>query len=115
MLQIKKILSLLLIALYVSYYVSANFFIHTHDSTWGTVTHSHLHTESHHNTKNGDHTEDSIMMIALISHFEYVDFHCDYLLTPSQCQLYENKIVEVTHWVTSIHLQNLSLRAPPIV
>ena len=46
--KIKKIVSLFLLALFVSYYVSTNFFIHTHSYDYGTITHSHPYTSGTH-------------------------------------------------------------------
>ena len=99
----------------MSYYASTAFFLHEHIIEGATITHSHLHTDSHHDTKSGGHTKHSITLIAQISHFEYVDFLCNRVLKPVQFPLHEYKFVEITHWVASIHLNNLSLRAPPIV
>jgi hypothetical protein len=48
MVKRKKILSLLLLALFVSYYANTTFFIHTHKFDWGEVTHSHPYTSGTH-------------------------------------------------------------------
>ena len=110
----KKIVSVFLLALYVGYYASTHFFVHTHKFTFGTVSHSHLHTDSHHDTKSGGHTKQSITFIDQISHFEYLDFSCNYVFTSQQFQTHQQKFIETVHWITSIYLQNLSLRAPPV-
>jgi len=115
MTKTKKILSFFFVALFASYYASTNFFIHSHEFAWGEVTHSHIHADSHHDTQNGNHTEQCITLIAQISHFQYIDFSSDCVIKPLQFSLHENKFTETTHWVTSIYLENLSLRAPPIV
>jgi hypothetical protein len=115
MVRLKKIVSLFFVVLFISYYAGTTLFSHTHTISGATIFHSHLHTNSHHDTKSGGHTEQSITLIAQISHFEYIDSSYNYALTPPQFSLYENKFVETTHWITSIHLKNLSLRAPPIV
>ena len=114
MVKAKKIVLLFLLVLYTSYYVSTSFFFHTHKYTWGTVFHSHVHKDSHHNTKSGGHTKQNVIFIDQISHFEYIDFSCNSLLIPLQLQIPQNKFVETTHWVSSIYFKNLSLRAPPI-
>ena len=44
----KKILSLLLLWLFISYYANTTFFIHTHIFAWGEVTHSHPYTSGTH-------------------------------------------------------------------
>ena len=115
MVRVKKIASFFLVVLFVSYYASANFFTHSHEFSWGAVTHSHIHTDSHHDTKSGGHTKHEITLIAQMSSCEYVDFLCDHVAKPTQLQLNDNKFVETAHWVESIYFQNLSLRAPPVV
>ena len=115
MFKIKKTVSFFCIALFINYYAGINFFSHTHTINGATIFHSHIHANSHHDTKSGGHTEYSITLIAQISHFEHIDFSCYSIPKPLQLPLYENKFVETTHWITSIHLENLSLRAPPIV
>jgi len=115
MAKTKKTVSLFFVALFMSYYASTAFFPHWHIIDGATITHSHLHTDSHHDTKNGDHTQQCITLITLLSHFEHIDFSCNYILKPVQFSLYECKFIEITYWVASIHLNNLSLRAPPIV
>ena len=115
MVKIKQIVSIFFVALFVSYHAGATLFSHTHTISGATIFHSHLHTDSHHDTKSGGHTEQSITLIAQISHFDYIDFSCSCIFQSPLLLLFENKCVETTHWITSIHLQNLSLRAPPIV
>jgi len=114
-LKIKKIISFLFVALFMSFYASTTFFSHTHIISGATITHSHAHANSHHDTKTGGHTEHCITLIAQVSHFEYIDFLCCSVPTPLQFPLHKNTFVETTHWVASIHFQNLSLRAPPMV
>ena len=111
--KVRKTASLFLIALFVSYYAGATLFSHTHIISGITVFHSHLHTDAHHDTKSGGHTENSIILISQISHLDYVNFSCNGILKPLQLPLHEYKFVETTHWITLIHLENLSLRAPP--
>jgi len=111
----KKIVSLFFIALFISFYVSTTLFTHTHTISGATIIHSHLHTNSHHDTNNGGHTEQSITLISQISHFEYIDFSFNCVPVPAQFPLYENKFIETAHRITSTHLKNLSLRAPPVV
>jgi len=111
----KKIVSFLCVVIFISYYASVTLFSHTHIISGATIAHSHLHHDSHHDTKSGGHTAQSITLIAQISHFEYTDFSCNYVPVPAQFQIHEDKIVEINFHITSIHLENLSLRAPPIV
>ena len=111
----KRVVSFFFVALFISYYVSSTLFSHAHIISGATIFHSHFHTNSHHDTKSGGHTENCITLIAQTSHFEYIDFLPYFIPQLSQFPLYENKYPESTHWITSIHLKNLSLRAPPIV
>ena len=114
MAKINKIVSFLFVALFINYYVSTTFFSHLHIINGTTVAHSHTHTDSHHDTKSGGHTQNEIILIAQISHFDYTDFSCICILKPLQLPLCENKCIEITHNITSTYLQNLSLRAPPV-
>ena len=111
----KKIISYFLVALFVSYYTSVTLFYHSHIINGVTIVHSHLHTASHHNTQNGGHGTYSITLIAQISHFDSIDFSYNCVLQPTQLLLHKNKCTEIAQRVTSIHLQTLSLRAPPVV
>jgi hypothetical protein len=100
--------------LFVGYFGSATLFFHTHIVNGVTIVHSHIHAEKHHNTQNGGHTERSITLIAQISHFNYIDFSGDCVLKPLQPCRYSAYLVSTQQWASSIHLQNVSLRAPPI-
>jgi len=112
--KIKKIVSSFLLMLFVSYYGSINLFFHTHVINGITIVHSHFHAETHHDTQNGGHTEHSITLISQISHFDYVDFSCNCELKPVlSCRDVACR-VSTAQWVVSLHLQNLSLRAPPV-
>ena len=112
---IKKIVSLLLVVLFLSYYANIFLFPHIHVISGSITTHSHFHTDTHHDTQSGGHTTQCITLIAQISHFNYIDFACDCVPIPQQISLYKNKCVEIVHWVTSIYFKNPSLRAPPIL
>jgi len=48
MYKIKKTVSLLFVALFTSYYVNTNFFIHTHHDASGLFTHSHPYSSANH-------------------------------------------------------------------
>ena len=115
MTKTKKILSFLFVALFMGYYANTVFFSHSHVISGASIYHSHIHPNSHHDTKSGNHTEQCITLIAQISNYHYIDFSYNYVLKPSQFSLLEIKIVTTTHWITSIHLENTSLRAPPVL
>ena len=114
LIKLRKILSLLCITLFVSHYAGTNFFSHSHEFVWGAITHSHFHTNSHHDTESGGHTNQCIILIARWTYFEYVDFSCDYATSVHQFHPHKNKIIENSHQIASIYFENLSLRAPPI-
>lgn len=113
--KIKKIISIFLLIVFVGYYGNVTLFSHTHIINGVTIVHSHIHKNSHNDTKSGGHTQHDITLIAQISHFEYIDFSCNCVLKPIQLPLYENKSVETSHRTLSTHFQNISLRAPPLV
>jgi len=113
--KIKKIGSFFFVALFLSYYASTAFFPHLHIISGASITHSHIHANSHHDTKSGNHTEQCITFIAQISHFDYIDFSCNFVLKPIQFPLHKDKFVETTHWFAANHLENLTLRAPPVL
>ena len=114
MVKAKKITAFFFAVIFVSYYASTTLFSHSHIISGATIAHSHIHTDSHHDSKNGGHTEYEITLISQISHFEYIDFSCSYIPAPSQFPLHEHKFTKTPDRLTSIHLQNLSLRAPPV-
>ena len=113
MYKLKKIYSLLFIALFVSCYVGTTFFSHAHIINGATIIHSHVHANSHHDTNNGGHTEHCITLISNSSHFESVDFLNNAVLLSFQFPILRTVIVEITHRVASIYHENISLRAPP--
>ena len=113
MTKTKKILSYFFVTLFINYYAGTTLFSHLHIISGVPVTHSHIHKDSHHDTKSGNHTKESITLISQISHFQYVDFLCNFILKPVQFPLQADKFIETTHWISQIHLENLSLRAPP--
>jgi hypothetical protein len=115
MVRIKQIVSIFFFVLFISYLAVTTLFSHTHTISGATVFHSHLHTDSHHDTKSGGHTQNEITLIAQVSHFEFANFSSCFTLAPQQFQLFENKTIEEPYRVVSIHFQNLSLRAPPIL
>ena len=114
MTKTKKLLSYFFIALFTSYYGSTAFFSHLHIISGATIYHSHIHANSHHDTKSGNHTEKCITLIAQISQFQYIDFSCNCILKPLQFPIQDHKFVATTHWIPSIHLENTTLRAPPV-
>jgi len=60
--KVKKILSLVLLVLYTSYYTSTTCFVHTHQTPWGPVTHSHPYTSGTHT-----HSTNALQLIASLT------------------------------------------------
>jgi hypothetical protein len=89
------------------------FFSHKHVISGATIVHSHIHTDSHHDTTNGNHTEQSITLIAQYSHIEYIDFTHHSIPIPYQSLLHKQTFIHAVQWVASVYLQNHALRAPP--
>jgi hypothetical protein len=114
MVTLKKIVSIFLVALFTSFYAGTTLFSHLHTISGATITHSHFHRNSHHDTKSGGHTERCITLIAQISKYHFIDFLCVSVPAPLQLTLHKGNIVETTHWIAPIHFQNISLRAPPM-
>ena len=79
------------------------------------IIHSHAHGNSHQDTPSGGHTKEDLLFISNTSHFEFIVFSCDYLIVHQQIQSHKYNIIETFPNIVSIHLQNLSLRAPPIM
>jgi len=103
----KKIASFLFVVLFASYYAGTIFFDHTHLIEGAVITHSHFHKDSHHDTKSGNHTKQSITLIAQFSHFEYIDFSCNCVLEPLQLSLVKsfiNTIYFYTHLVCNLYI-----------
>ena len=100
----------------MSYYIGTHFFYHIHIIGDVIIIHSHIHIDPNHNPTDKEHTENDISLIAQISHFENIDVSRNDTVTPLQFRKHKTKFVETAaHWVASIYLENLSLRAPPPV
>jgi hypothetical protein len=108
MVKKKKILSVFLIGFFVNYYVSTNFFGHTHKYAWGTVTHSHPYTSGTHT-----HSTNALYLIAGFTHLLFVGsgaIFCQALLSASKALYYSIE----TGCATSLIIGSNPLRAPPV-
>jgi hypothetical protein len=112
--RIKEIISFSFLVVFINYYSSVTLFSNTHVISGATITHSHVHKDSHHDTKSGGHTEQSITLIAQISQFEFLHFTCCNVPSPLLSLFYVNKLKETAVRQISVYLQNPSLRAPPV-
>ena len=106
----KKILSVFLVALFISYYTGVSFFPHTHVYSWGTVTHSHPHTSSTHT-----HSVLALQFIHSLNHnihfIAVAGVLYAVILTVSNALFC---IIE-TRKATSQHFVSNQLRAPPVL
>ena len=106
----KKLIAIFLAMLFVSDYVNDHFFFHSHIIDNVLVVHSHIHSDSHHQTPSGGHTRQDFNFFIhyddcptpFISRFIPIEFH-----------ICSNKLIEANVHVFSIHFVNLKLRAPP--
>jgi len=112
MIKYKKIVSFILVALFVSDYINDHLFFHSHIIDGDVVIHSHIHSETHHETPNGGHSKQDF----------YVFIHYDDCSTPYYCRFIPtefhfcaHKLIEANVHVSSIHFVNLKLRAPPVL
>jgi len=109
MVKMKKILSLFLFVLFVGYYASTNFFYHSHEYAWGTITHSHPYTSGTHT-----HSVNVLQLINILTNTPFVGGWAILFLALFSiagafvCSFYRQ------HTLNSIIGGNL-LRAPPAV
>lgn len=104
----KKLLTLLkffLIVLYINYYGSTIFFVHTHQTPYGPITHSHPYKGAH------QHSANAFVTIAVLSEIAV----CTVLFAAA---VFIQRVVGLVQ--TSYHkyhayrlLQHVYLRAPP--
>ena len=114
MVKLKKILSFLFVVFFTSYYAGTACFSYSHIVYGTSFIYSHFHIDPHHDNQKS-HIEQDIVLIACFFNSKFIDTSCLSILTPLRLLLYENKFIRSIHWATSIHLENLSLRAPPVV
>jgi len=72
----------MLVVLFLSYYISATMFYHTHHFYWGTVTHSHPYLPSNDEAPNHTHTPVQCQTISVLSYLLLAltfaaAFYCD--------------------------------------
>ena len=63
----KKIISLLLLTLFVSYYASTTLFFHSHQYAWGTIIHSHPYTAATH-----AHSANALQLINTLTNLLFI-------------------------------------------
>ena len=108
MIRIKKIVSLLFVVLYVSYYVNTHFFNHLHQYTWGTITHSHPYSSDTHS-----HSDKDLYLIDSLTTLLFVGVEVVFYLALLSVSKALYSFVE-TRRATSLHIYSNQLRAPPV-
>lgn len=99
----------MLVVLFLSYYLSATSFYHTHYFSWGTVTHSHMFFPFGDNPTH-NHTPRQCVTIQLLAHIILTILIVAVLFKVAQvCRIY----IPVRPCVSHIRLISLPLRAPP--
>ena len=104
----KKIISLLLVALYLIFYAGTFSFNHTHVYPWGTIVHSHPYSSANHT-----HTINAIQLINSFSNLLYIvgtAVFC-FAFLPVAITLFSS--VATPHVISRLTGCN-QLRAPPI-
>ena len=106
----KKILSVLLVALFVSYYAGVSFFPHTHVYAWGTVTHSHPYSSGTHT-----HCTDILKFIHNLNNNFHVLFAAFVLYFAILSVSKAHFCIAEVRSAISQHLAGNQLRAPPVL
>ena len=104
----KKAVSVLLVALFTSYYVSSYFFYHTHVYEWGIVTHSHPYSSSSHS-----HTANTLQLINCLANLLFIGGRVVFCLTLLS---FSKKYFFPFHRGHTLHalVGGNPLRAPPV-
>jgi hypothetical protein len=101
----------MLVVLFLSYYISATCFYHTHYYSWGTVTHSHFFFPFGDNALQHNHTQSQCQTIQLLSHIVLVFFTFAVLHKITQIR----RVFIPNHsYKSHTHLIATPLRAPPV-
>ena len=108
MAKIKKTVSLLLVALFTSYYVGTHFFTHSHQYTWGTITHSHPYSSNTHT-----HSTNALYLIDSLTTLLFIGVEAVFYLVLLSVLKTLHYCVE-TQRATSTRIYSNQLRAPPV-
>ena len=98
---------IMLIVLYISYYGSTTLFIHTHQTPYGPITHSHPFN-GHHNHTKAEYT--TICFLSAIAFCISLIFSLDFI----RLKFREMLVPEILKY-TCIQIIFHSLRAPPLI
>ncbi|MDR3261764.1 MAG: hypothetical protein LBT78_08005 [Tannerella sp.] len=102
----------MLVVLFLSYYMSATSFYHTHYYSWGIVTHSHFYFPLGDNPAQHHHTQSQCQTIQLLSQIILTGFIAAVFLKIAQIK---RIYIPVRHYKFHLLLIALPLRAPPVL
>ncbi|MDR1880026.1 MAG: hypothetical protein LBQ78_03760 [Tannerellaceae bacterium] len=110
--KLMNIVKFTLVALFLSYYLSATCFYHTHYFTWGVVTHSHLYFPVDKNAVDHTHTQKQCQVISYLSHIVMLCFSLTVFFHGTAC-------VRRLHYFIRFYIPQIlsvfqPLRAPPV-
>jgi hypothetical protein len=100
----------MLVVLFLSYYLSATSFYHTHYYSWGTVTHSHFCFPFGDNTQQHNHTQAQCQTIQFLSSIVLACLAIAAIYKLTQIQ---QIFIPVRPHQSYVHLIASPLRAPP--
>lgn len=110
-----RVLIALLVLLFAGYYVNTTMFWHSHIVNGTVVIHSHIHSEGHHQTSAGGHSEASLLTIDSL-HSELLTLGVEHVVVTVPL---ERSVVVFVAAAPQAKLQPslplFSLRAPPLV
>ena len=102
----------MLVVLFLSYYVSATAFYHTHHYSWGTVTHSHFSFPFGDNALQHNHTQNQCQTIQFLSHIILAIFTFAALHKITQIR---RVFIPTRSYKSHAHFIAMPLRAPPVL
>lgn len=111
-----KIINILLLALFISYFSSVTLFYHCHTEGGVTIVHSHFFNDS--GDKNSTEHNHSSSQINLISHLSAIALTITsffFSFNKYIIKTYKQTVINDIHIKTNLYFHNISLRAPPIL
>ena len=106
----RRILSFLLVTVYAFYFVSCNFFYHSHEGVGGRIVHSHLYGGMAH-----DHTANQISTLSLLNLDVFLEGDLVEAPVPVVSLLLDDYVSFFQKDYTKISSQPSLLRAPPFM
>ena len=97
------------------HFASRQFYAHKHIIDGIAIAHSHFHTNTHNDTDCGGHTKETILFIERMAQVDCTNVSNIDVPNPTHFFSHLNKYIEEVRWIASIHLNNPTLRAPPVI